>query len=74
MSIFENPGQTFVFLLFRKHEFSICEHNGNNTKYVIYCYAVEEIVRNCSYDDEKICFFLGSLYNQEDCLGENENI
>ena len=48
MSVFENPGGLLFFYFFGKCEISICEHYGNNSEIVNSCYAVEEIVRDCS--------------------------
>ena len=42
---FSKSWRTFVFLLFRKHEFSICYHNAHKQETVISCYAVEEFGR-----------------------------
>ena len=47
-SNFQKAGGLLIFYFFVKHEKSICEHDGNNTEFVIYCYAVEEFGRNCS--------------------------
>jgi len=45
---FSKSWRTFVFLLFRKHEFSICYHNAHKQYFVKSSYAVEEFGRNCS--------------------------